>query len=99
MTESTFTPESPALATLPDMRGALWQFAYWGSGFVYIREALDADEIIPIGDKASRDDWPFLIDLNSHGMKPGDVTGEWLSERAVEWVSDRDEDIRSGSIN
>lgn len=97
---TTFTPSRPALAALPDSRGAIWQFAYWGSGFVYIREMFtDEDRVIPVGDRASRDDWPFLIDLSAYDMTAADVTHEWLTERAAQWIEDRNADISTGNID
>jgi hypothetical protein len=97
---STYTPASPATAALPDSRGAIWQFAYWGSGYIYIREMfVDENRVIPVGDRVSRDDWPFLIDLNVEGMRPEDVTREWLAERAGVWIDARNTDIASGDVD
>lgn len=97
---STFTPARPATAALPDRRGDVWQFAYWGSGFVYIRQAFtDEDRVIPIGDNATRDDWPFQIDLNYENMRPENVTREWLTDQAARWIENRDADILLGNLD
>lgn len=96
---STFTPESPYLKALADSHGRTWQFAYWGSGYVYIREMIDSpdidDLIIPVGENATRDDWPYLIDLNYYSdVTRETITRVWLTKHAVEWAADRSNENR-----
>ena len=95
-----FTPDAPFAVKLTDSNGWLWQFAYWGNGFVYIREIPNelSDPMPLIGDDASRDDWPFLIDLNYYGTRPADVTAEWLDNHAAGWISGRNDDIKKGNL-
>ena len=96
-----FTPESPFLTTLADKDGATWQFAYWGSRYVYIREVINdyASEGMPLmGDRASRDDWPHLVDVLSYGLRPDDITRAWLIHRAATWITDRNDDLRKGNL-
>jgi hypothetical protein len=96
---TVYTPASPFLTTLADNDGRFWNFAYWGSQYVYIREVNEDTPIQPaMGDRASRDDWPYLIDLNSYGMRPEQVTREWLAERAAQWITDRNDDLRKGNL-
>lgn len=91
----TFTPARPYLNTLTDGHGRTWQIAYWGTGFVYIRQLMDDDHSpIRIGDHASRDDWPYVIDLNGYSMTIDNVTTVWLTERASSWVDDRSNEDR-----
>lgn len=95
-----FNPDQPFTAAQADKRGAVWQFAYWGSGNIYIRETFEYEtHLIAIGNRASRDDWPYLIDLNYHGMRPDDVTTSWLEQRADEWITDRNTGIDVGLID
>jgi hypothetical protein len=97
---NNFTPEQPFTTQQVDKRGAVWQFAYWGSGNVYIREMFDDENrAISTGNRATRDGWPYLIDLNYYGMKPDDVTTEWLTLRAREWIIERDTDILTGNVD
>lgn len=90
---STYTPARPYLKTLTDAHGRTWQFAYWGSGFVYIRELIDSpdldDLIIPIGPKASRGAWPYLIGLDDYRSDGDRGTAAWLDRRAASWIADR----------
>jgi hypothetical protein len=91
---TAFSTAAPFLDTRTDDHGRTWQFAYWGSGFVYIREQFETpdidDMIIPIGDNASRDDWPYLIGVGDYiGMTPERVTRTWLVKRVTSWITDR----------
>lgn len=93
---STYTLPRPYSATYADSDGRTWQFAYWGSGFIYIRELIEDDNTLPVG--ASRDVWPFVIDLNETGAPcPEDVTLAWLDRRTGEWIAARNEDIANGN--
>jgi hypothetical protein len=100
MSADPYTSDHPYTRNLTDANGWMWQFAYWGSGKVYIRDIPNelSDPLPPIGEDATRDDWPFLIDLNYYGMRPEDVTAEWLRARAAEWITDRNDDLASGNI-
>lgn len=96
---SAFTTEPPYLTTLADRHGRTWQFAYWGSGFIYIREILDVDGdpvILPaMGNRASRSDWPYSIGIGDYiNMTPERVTHRWLTERVASWVSNRSSESR-----
>lgn len=95
---SIYSHARPYLTTHTDENGSTWQFAYWGSKFVYIREVFDdgTEQRIPIG--GTRDDWPFVIDLAHYLQRATDATPEWLDAKSAEWISDRNEDIRNGSI-
>jgi hypothetical protein len=97
---TTFTPASPYIRSLTDVNGWVWQFAYWGSGYAYIRDIPNElnDPLPPIGDNATRDDWPYLIDLNVERVKPDDVTRAWLNNQAARWITNRNDDIASGNI-
>jgi hypothetical protein len=96
---SDYTPSCPFSTQITDSRGVVWQFCYWGSGFVYIRETFDGDDrVIPIGKQASRDDWPFLIDLNDWAQTPETVNRAWLLKHTARWVTDRNADIKAGNI-
>jgi hypothetical protein len=80
-----------------DSTGRTWQFAYWGTGFVYIRELWDdGTQTLPIG--GTRSDWPFVIGLNDWMQRPETVTGAWLDEHSARWIKDRNEDIAAGNI-
>lgn len=99
MSTKIYTPDSPFLATLPDRDGHLWNFAYWGSRYLYIREVTEDTPISPaMGDRASRDDWPYLIALNDYGVQPQDVPRAWLADRAAEWILDRNKDLEAGNL-
>lgn len=89
-----FTEDRPYNTMIPDVNGRAWHFAYWGTGFVFIREYDGAMPRLT----ASRDVWPYLIDLNYYSMRPADVTATWLAERANEWITDRNADIKNGNI-
>jgi len=96
-----FTTANPFTVALTDAQGAVWQFAYWGTGFVYIRELSDDEDrpALHLVGNTSRDNWPYLIDLNDYSLKPGDVTREWVYERATEWIAERDADLASGAVD
>jgi hypothetical protein len=95
----TFTPETPYASAAFTDDGAFWRFAYWGTGYIYIRETTDetGDALAHIG-RASRDLWPYLIDLNDYGMRPEQVTRQWLAERVADWIISRNEDLRKGNL-
>lgn len=91
---SSYTLARPYCATYADNGGRTWQFAYWGSGFIYIRELFENDNTLPVG--ASRSVWPFVIDMNDPGT-PQDVTLAWLDRRTGDWIVGRNEDIANGN--
>lgn len=93
MPPDPFTPDRPYNTTLTDSAGARWHFAFWGSDNVYIREMHEGDPPVSFGGNASRDDWPFVIDLFDYGLRPPGVTAEWLDARAHGWITNRNTDI------
>jgi hypothetical protein len=95
----TYTPARPYTNTLTDSRGDAWQFAYWGSGFVFVRPVGDDIHVVAGIGNSSRDIWPFLISLTDYMMRPEGATGAWLTKRAHAWIDARNEDIDAGNID
>lgn len=93
-----YTPESPFLTGAIDNEGRAWRFAYWGSDYIYIREAIEEDAAVPTGARVNRNDWSHQINLADYDVKPDQVTREWLVERSAQWVIDRNDDLRKGNL-
>lgn len=95
---SRFSITSPYLTRLVDIDGRYWQFAYWGTGYVYIREVVEDvnDVAVPLG--GSRDQWPYLVDLNDWKRTPDTVSRTWLDSKSAEWITDRNADLAADNI-
>lgn len=70
--------------TLTDAQGERWHFNYAGGSAVRIGPQ-------GVG-------WTNQVQLDDYGLKPADVTEEWLTERAAEWITNRDKDVAAGNI-
>lgn len=82
----TFTPERPFTTTLTDSRGDDWYFEYRGRANIRIKP-----------DGTDPGEWTNQIDLGNYDPRP-EITTEWLDNRAAEWISDRNDDIKKGNV-
>lgn len=91
-----WTRENPRQAFRTDNAGTTWHFVYWGSLAVCIRERIDGEPVPALS--MNRDDWPYVITLDSWGILPGDVTPGWFGRRVRDWIEGRNEDIARGNV-
>lgn len=66
---------------LDDTHGNTWCFMYNGGSSIRIR---------PLGSGSGN--WTHQILLDYENKRPADVTDEWLTARAAEWIADRTDD-------